>query len=550
MKFTKLTLAMMAALTASASFDAAAIELYVDTTTEQIYAKPGPGRVLMGSFEKTGSAPTANSPTKTSTATELKAIREDLAVKTQDLAEKTKEIKSLSELAAVAAKPDAVKVSLKDGLKFESNDGNFTTEIHGRVQVDSQENVNQQLDKSFLTPGGTPAALDNSVGLRRARLGMEGTIYKNADYKLEYDFTRGTTIAGGITDAWARYNFSKPFSVKIGSFKEPLTLEDTTSDIQTPFIERSMAVNAFVDNLNIFKMGIGSTYSADRWLVATGLQTQGPGSFNSNTAFSQNAQNTQAATGNTQWELNGRVAGTPWMTSPTQLLHVGGWGSYTSVNNNLNGNGAPNATIPGGVSFGSALGSNMDRTQVLSTGNLSQSATELATAYNRFGAETAVVLGPFSAQAEFLQTNVSGNGYSNNALTGYYGYMTYFLTGESRNYVTRTGAFDRVKPKTNFDMNGGTGAWELLVGFDELNLRSGDKINGGAAELGKLGVNWYFNPRIRLMTNYVHAFNINTTTAGLGGTLANGSQVAATQTTQSFNNAKLDMIESRVQLDW
>ena len=537
MKLTKLTLAMLTALMASASFEAAAIDLYVDTTTEQLFAKPGPGRVLMGSFEKTGSAPTANNAIAASTAIELKAIREDLAVKTKDLADKTKEIKSLSEQAAVAAKPDAVKVSLKDGLKFETNDGNFTTEIHGRVQVDSQENVNQQLHNSFLTPGGTPAALDNSVGLRRARLSMEGTIYKNADYKLEYDFTRGTTIAGGITDAWARYNFSKPLSVKIGSFKEPLTLEDTTSDIQTSFIERSMAVNAFVDNLNVFKVGIGANYSAERWLVATGLQTQGPGSFNSTTLLDSPSANNQSATGNTQWELNGRIAGTPWMASPTQLVHVGGWGSYTSVNNNLNGNGTVGN---GGVAFGSALGSNMDRTAVLTTGNLSSTTVggNIATAYNRFGAETAVVLGPFSAQAEFLQTNVSGNGYSNNALTGYYGYMTYFLTGESRNYVTRTGAFDRVKPKHNVDMNGGMGAWELLAGFDELNLRSGDKINGGVADLGKLGVNWYFNPRIRLMTNYVHVFNINST------------GVTNNTTTPAFNNAKLDMVESRVQLDW
>ena len=87
-------------------------------------------------------------------------------------------------------------------------------------------------------------------------------------------------------------------------------------------------------------------------------------------------------------------------------------------------------------------------------------------------------------------------------------------------------------------MNGGMGAWELLAGFDELNLRSGDKINGGVADLGKLGVNWYFNPRIRLMTNYVHVFNINST------------GVTNNTTTPAFNNAKLDMVESRVQLDW
>jgi len=42
--------------------------------------------------------------------------------------------------------------------------------------------------------------------------------------------------------------------VKIGSFKEAASLEETTSDIQTTFIERNMAVNTFIDNLNVFKV--------------------------------------------------------------------------------------------------------------------------------------------------------------------------------------------------------------------------------------------------------------------------------------------------------
>ena len=535
MKHTKLVLAIAATLTATASFSALAMDLYVDSKTKQVFTEPGKGRVLLNDSGNSKSGHTPFVPTPVAApAADIEAIKKDLELKTN-------EIKALTEKADESAKPDAVKVSLTNGVKFETRDGNFTTEIHGRMQVDSQENVNQQLHNSFVSGTGAPLALDNSVGIRRARLSMEGTVYKDTDYKFEYDFARAgivggtaTSLAGGITDAFARYNFNKKLSVKLGSFKEPLTLEDTTSDIQTSFIERSMAVNAFVDNLNIFKVGIGANYSADRWLVATALQTQGPGAMNSATSYVQPTVNSQSGAGNTSWELNGRVAGTPWMASPTQLLHVGGWGSYTSVNNNMKGDGS---LANGGVAFGTQMG-NMDRTNILNTGNLSASATQLATAYNRFGAETAVVLGPFSAQAEYLQTNVSGNGYSNNSMGGYYGYVTYFVTGESRNYVTKTGAFDRVKPKHNFDMKGGMGAWELLAGFDELNLKSGDKINGGSAELGKLGINWYFNPRVRLNTNYVHAFNINTT--GMSGT----------GTPAAFNNAKLDMIESRIQLDW
>ena len=565
MKSSKLTLAIIATLTAGTSFNASAIDLYVDTATEQIYAKPGPGRVLMGSFEKTGTAPGAKADTGQASApvaAELSAIREDLAIKTKDLAEKTAEIKALKEQSAQSAevtkeatKPDAVKVSLKDGVKFESRDGNFTTELHGRIQVDSQENVNQDLNHSFI-PGvnGAPAQLDNDVGFRRARLSMEGTVYHDTDYKFEYDFTRGQTTAAGITDAFARYNFSKPFSVKIGSFKEPLSLEEATSDIQTSFIERNMAVNTFIDDLNVFKIGIGGNYAADRWSVAGALQTEGPGSLNSLTGLSQSgpgnvatsntSNNRSGSTGDTGWELNGRVTGTPWMESNTKLLHVGGWGSYVNVNNNYTSGGTLNN---GGVMFANGIGGNMDRTNILNTGNLSGvGANSLrASTFTRAGGETALVYGPFSAQAEYLQTTVSGAGYSNNNMNGYYGYMTYFLTGESRNYVARSASFDRVKPAHNFDMKGGNwGAWELLAGYDKLNLNSGP-ITGGTATAGKLGVNWYLNPRVRIMTNYIHDFNITTYVAG-----TNAQGYANNTTSAAWNNAKLDMIESRVQIDW
>jgi len=100
---------------------------------------------------------------------------------------------------------------LKNGLKLQSKDGDFTAELHGRVQTDAQENVNQQL-AHWYAGNGTPTALNDSVGFRRARISMEGSIYKALDYKFEYDFTRGAgTTAVGITDASCVIIFPKHF---------------------------------------------------------------------------------------------------------------------------------------------------------------------------------------------------------------------------------------------------------------------------------------------------------------------------------------------------
>jgi phosphate-selective porin OprO and OprP len=555
MKFSKLTLAIAATLGVSASFNAVALDLYVDTKTKQLFAEPGRGRVLLGAYEKvveSSSTPgTSHSatPAPAATSAEVAAIKQDLELKTNA-------IKALEEHAEEESKPSSVHVKLDDGIHFATKDGNFTAGINGRLQIDSQSNINQHLPGlygNYVSATGAPATLNDGATLRRARLGVEGTFFKNTDYKFEYDFTRGNGLnAGGITDAFVRYNFSSPFSIKAGAFKEPFSIEEATSNRYLTFIERNMAVNTFVDNLNTYKVGLGLNYSADRWLVASSFQTEGIGGYNnaygSNNKFDSTTTgsalgvnggvNRNGGGGDTSWEVNTRVGGTPWMESKTKFLHVGASGSYISINNNYNANGTFNN---GGVIFANGLGGNVDRSLILTTGNLSgaQGTVPRLQANNlkRFGGESALVYGPFSAQGEYIETDVSGHGYNQTSLSGYYGYVTYFLTGESRNYAAKTGSWGRIKPNQNFDMKGGKGAWELAAGYDYLNLHSG-AINGGRASTGKFGLNWYPNSHVRVMANYIRALDINTSG------MAAGSQSLA------WNRGALDMFETRVQLDW
>ncbi len=553
MKFSKLTLAIAATLGASASFNAVALDLYVDTKTKQIFAEPGRGRTLLGEFEKVGTAIAQPKAIVSAPAADTHA---EIAAIKQDLEAKTTEIKALSEHAEAESAPQSVHVKLDDGIHFATKDGNFTAGINGRMQVDSQSNLDQNLVGqygNYISANGVPATLNDGAALRRARLGVEGTFFKNSFYKFEYDFTRGNGLnAGGITDAYIGHTFSKPFSLKVGAFKEPFSLEEATSNRYTTFIERNMAVNAFVDNMNTYKVGIGANFVQDRWLVASSFQTEGVGGYsnaygtNSLTGSTGSAINTNGGVnrngggGDTSWEVNTRVVGTPWMESKTKFLHVGASGSYIAINNNyLNGGTFSN----GGVIYSNGLASNVDRSGILSTGNLSNSkdlthpAAQEVNNVIRFGAESAVVYGPFSAQSEYIQTNLSGTGYNSTSLSGYYGYTTYFLTGESRNYKSKTGSWDRIKPNHNFDLKGGLGAWELAAGYDYLNLTAG-QVNGGRASLGKFGVNWYLNSHVRVMANYVKALDINTSGA------AAGTQAKA------WNRGDLDMIETRVQLDW
>ncbi|MEI6744963.1 MAG: porin [Methylococcaceae bacterium] len=560
MKLSKLTLAVATVLTASFTTSAFAMVLYVDSKTKQLYTEAGPGRQILGSFEQVQEGVPVKS------GGDVSELRGKLEL--QD-----NQIKALEEHAKESHEEGMVEIKKDGGIEFKSRDGNFKMAVNGRLQVDSQMNVNQDLpgsgggspgnptgsgyaaDSFTGTPAtlvpGMPATLNDGAGLRRARIGVEGTFFKNTDFKFEYDFTRGNGLnAGGITDAYIRQNFSKPFSVKVGAFKEPFSMEEATSNRYTTFIERNMATNTFVDNLNTYKVGIGANYAEERWGVATSLQTEGVGGYNnaygSNNKFdsatsgsainSNGGVNRNGGGGDTGWEVNARVTGMPWMESKTKFLHIGTSGSYINVNNNYKSDGS---FSNGGIVFANGLGSNVDRSGVLSTSNLTSGAKGTATQrqaeyLTRYGAESALVYGPFSAQGEYIQTDISGKGYNDESLSGYYGYMTYFLTGESRNYKSTTGAWDRIKPTRNFDMKGGWGAWEIASGYDSINLNDG-VIKGGRVSTAKLGVNWYPNPHVRVMTNYVHALDINT-----GGSKGN----------TAFNNADLDIIETRVQLDW
>ena len=90
MKVSKLTLAVLIALSASASYDTFAIDVYVDTKTKQIYAEPGPHRERLGSFVRVEDAsvegrPTTVNPATAVTTRELTAVREELETKSVEI---------------------------------------------------------------------------------------------------------------------------------------------------------------------------------------------------------------------------------------------------------------------------------------------------------------------------------------------------------------------------------------------------------------------------------------------------------------------------------
>jgi len=543
---TKLGLVIATIIGSVYATEATAIDLYVDQKTQQIFAEPGPGRTKLGTFQQ------VDEPNKAGLASEkseLAAQKTEIAKIKQEQELKNTELKALEEHVN---DPSLGKVRMgEDGVKWESAEGDFSLKLNGRVQLDSQVSMNQS---------GVPqsSTLADGTTIRRARLSAEGAMFKEFGYKFEYDFTRGNgSTAGGVTDAFMTWNGYSPLTATVGQFKEPISIEEATSDIQTSFIERNMATNAFIDNNNVFKMGLGLKVAQPRWTAQSALQTEsmgnGSGTNDTSSTNSNGNANRNGGSGDTGWGITGRVTGLPWMEDKNHLLHIGASGSqrYLDVNPSCAGAAGPNSSNICGANFGAALDSNVDRSLVLNTGVISNNSLGRSTqTVTRAGGEASVVYGPLSLQGEYLQAQVAGNGLSNNNLNGYYGFASFFLTGESRNYILQpkgnlyAGVFDRIKPNHNFSTTGGgIGAWELLAGYDYLDLNSGI-IHGGRADTGKVGLNWYPNSRIRVMANFIHVFDLETTTS------TSSSATNVNSTAKVLNGTHPDIFEMRTQLDF
>ncbi|MBP6056807.1 MAG: porin [Nitrosomonas sp.] len=572
----RLILAIVTVINLSVISDAYALDLYVDTKTKQIFAEPGPGRVHMGTYEKSGQASAKTETSKvlvapTQTAAESASGYGNQRVETGDkpAGDRLTRLREKAEKEQLKGQVSVLEERVKEvekihgnfddrGLHWSTKDGNFSVSLNGRIQPAAQYNFINDPDPAFGT--NLPNELNSGMNIRRARLGVEGTFYKIWDYKFEYDFSRGNgSVGSGITDAFVRLNHTNALSYKIGSFKEPFSLEEAASNRYLTFIERHMSVNSFVDNPNTYKTGIGVNYAVQRWQTGLAFQTEPIGAWSA-ASTSVNANGNQSrnnGSGDTGWQGIGRISGRPWMEDETKFMHVGISAGHTAVNTQYRADGTMVGEGSngggGGMSFFAFPGTNVDRTNILNTGNLSTGALSdpnhrRINSYDRYGAEAWFVYGPFSAQGEFLRTNINGTGYDGEHLTGYYGFASYFLTGESKAYHVRNGAANRIKPNRPFQWNGsGWGAWEIAAGYDYINMNSG-VIKGGQADMVRFGLNWYPHSNVKFQTNIIHMLNINT--AGTPTTNTDGYAGGAGARTHGWNNGDLSAFLTQVTVDF
>lgn len=406
-----------------------------------------------------------------------------------------------SSTAATGASDKAFDAVWNNGLFLKSRDGNFTAHVGGTIHYDGAWYTGGRGVQRF--PGGTGQFVDG-VNARRMRLYMEGTFYKDFDYKFEIEFMNGFSPAGlngpvapttvsnspGPTDAWVQAkDVPVVGNIRIGSQKEWFSLEHLEGYRSLMYMERSYLFdfsqatafnNGFTPGISAFR-----TWADDRVFTAIGF-------------YKNESDLLGYGVGNGNYAVTGRVAGLPvWEPAEQMYWHVGGAMSHRDpVNGQVQvriRNEVRNAPFP-------------LLNLIANTGAINADSQTL------FNLETAFASGSLTLSAEYTANLINGASVGTGpnlgtlAYNGFYVQGMYFLTGEHRDWDPKIGIFKRVVPLNNFSPARGTwGAWEVGGRYTYLNLD--DKgVNGGRLNNVTLGTTWYWNPNVRLQFNYDYLY--------------------------------------------
>lgn len=387
---------------------------------------------------------------------------------TETVVELKETVVNLQETAKQVPKAasNSLSVFWKEGLRLETGDGDFKLRIGGRVQHDW---VMYSTDRKIRDSVNGGESIGDGVEFRRARIDIQGNIYRNTVYRLELDFAGGEVA---FKDTYIEV-LDIPYlgTYTVGHFKEPFSLEELTSSRFITFMERSLP-NAFAPSRNT-GMRIKNTMLNKQATWAVG--------------FFREVDDTGTDFGpDDNYNITARATALPWyLDDGKQLVHVG----FSYSHKFLDGRDFRFRSRPE-----AHLGPRFVDTESFAADGI-----------DIVNPEFALVYGPASLQAEWTRAIVDTPDGSDRTFDGWYVYGSYFLTGEHRAYSTSSGAFDRVKPLRNFDWNGGWGAWEVGARYSYLDLNDSDDIRGGILGDLTLGINWYLNPNVRFMLNYVLA---------------------------------------------
>ena len=417
-------------------------------------------------------------------------------------------------------------VKEKDGaFKLESANGNNSIQLTGRVHFDARA-IDSKADASANLTDKDSATLADQFELRRARIGVKGTLAKHFDYEI---LTNLVGSSSNLIDvAYVNAGMVKPLQFRAGVFKQPFNLEEYgTSSNNIDFMERSYinqltpAKKAGFMLHGVFDNGMtyaGSVYQQNTFgekdQDSTGKGFAGRGTVNFAQFF-----------GNKEMVVHAGIAG---FDSEYGVVPA----SSSSGSGNLGGTAvATNGTIFAMRTEGRGL-ANIYRAQITGTPVTNAAPSVLSNSTSKinnkaYGLEGALAYKSLKIQGEytgqkFESVNDVNSGYFNADVSAGYIEALYMLTGENYADWYKNGAWGGIKPNReyNFDTGNGIGAWEVGLRYDTFDVNNvskdaitttGTRCQGSVdsscnanVKTYTAGIKWQLNPNMRVLANYSH----------------------------------------------
>ncbi|MDR5904062.1 OprO/OprP family phosphate-selective porin [Franzmannia qiaohouensis] len=363
----------------------------------------------------------------------------------------------------------------------ETADGSDRFRIRGRLMLDAAH-LDDNLDTTDDHRVGEGNLGNTGTIIRRARLGALGLFHDNWEWQLEVDFRDEEVRFANAYIAYLMDNGRLAF----GHFKEPFSLESSTSSRRISFLERATPIDAYRPSRNLGVMY--ETLQPD-WYGAIGVfGGDGVG------------RDREVSEG---YALSGRASIAP-INEDNAFVHLGVSGNYRKNARNEDDEEYSD------VRMRSRLG-----TRAIDGRIIGRRDMEAVSDYTTTNLEFAAGHGPFSVQAEYIRQDLSRDVNDPNFSTGevdsmtmdgWYAQAGVFLTGESRNYRAFSGDFGRVTPHRPFNPSQGHwGAFELLGRYATADHTDHHAPRGKQqVDHWTLGLNWYLQPEIIAKFNVMY----------------------------------------------
>ncbi|HWR20651.1 MAG TPA: porin [Verrucomicrobiae bacterium] len=439
---------------------------------------------------------------------EMHRLRQDRTAQQTDIDRRVMEV----EKKAADAAASSLLTGYEGGKGFflKSADDQFRLNLSGYVQNWMQVEGAKE-DEHF--PAASVAAGNarhdaSTFKMRRARIILSGTIYKDFGFHIEPEL-----VSGGqgtrLEAAFATYTYAPWAKVKVGQFRDMYSLEMATASQDLDFAERAVAVRALAPDLQMGLMFSGNLKLANVLPVYYGL-----GIFNGCGRVDQCSIDNDG-----DKEFTGRFAFSPPM--PIGNLTIGLNADHRNFDI-VRGNGARDLVTAPATSTAHRFNPiGPTGTTLAGNGNGLQNGFLINGDRNTGGVDFVFDWYPFILKGEYHYALQKRNGLDpvnvgkdldELQMQGTYGTIGYWIFGNKRNGLLANTRYEymRVDDRKGHFNSATTGA-----GTEEtLEMQS-----------GTLGLTWYINPSVWVRGNYI-VTDLSPNKNQVGMSNSHGSNVA------------------------